>query len=122
MALLSKAVRNGPWRHLGIGHQHLKDGFVALVQERQDVWHITVLSQPICRFHNVSGSISDNACRFYHACFWVNGLVVVHLMAIGIVWPLLVVAEEIDASSQEVDGRSLEELVAAATTFLLSLL
>ena len=43
-------------------------------------------------------------------------------MAIGIVWPLLVVAEEIDASSQEVDGRSLEELVAAATTFLLSLL
>ena len=109
-------------RYLSIGHQHLKDSFIALVQEGQDMRHIAVLAQPICRFHNVSCRISDNTSRLYHTGLWVNGLVVVHLMAIGVVWTLLVVAEEIDTCSQEVDRGSLEELVAAATTFLLSLL
>ena len=118
----SRSERAKQWRHLSIGHQHLKDGFVTLIQEGQNMRHIAVLAQPVGRFYNVSCRVTDYACRFYHTRLRVNGLVVVHLVTIGIVGTLLVVAEEVDTCCQEVDRRSLEELVATATAFLLTLL
>lgn len=54
----SRSERAKQWCHLGIGHQHLKDGFVTFVQEGQDMWHITVFAQPISWFHDVSCRIS----------------------------------------------------------------
>ena len=84
--------------------------------------HVAVLAQPTGWLHNVACGIMNNTSWLYHACLRVNGHVVVHLAAIGIVRTLLIIAEEIDARCKEVDSRSLEELVTAATTFFLSLL
>jgi len=108
--------------NLRVGHQDLEDGLIALVEERQDVRHVAVLAQPVGRLCHAARGIADNARGLNHARLGVDGLVIVQLMAILVVRTLLVVAVEVDARGQEVDGRRLEELVTTATALLLAFL
>ena len=86
--------------------------------------HIRVFAQPVGRFHTVFlGSIGKHTASRFHLC----GLRILNpfrikLFAVLIIRLLLIVHEEVDTGSEEVHGRSLEELVRTATTFLFAFL
>ena len=117
-----RAERTEQWSHLGVGHQYLEDGIIALVEEREDMRHVAVLAQPIGRLTDIALGITDDTCRLDHPRLRVNSLVVGQLPALLVIGPLLIIAEEVDARGEEVDSGSLEELVAAASTLFLAFL
>ena len=89
------------------------------------MWHVAVLTKPVIavRADLIVIGIEDTTCRlramslrlFCHLCLQgFVGLLVIRYLPI--------VTEEKDASRQEVDCRSLKELVRTATTFFLTLL
>ena len=86
--------------------------------------HVRVLAQPIGRFNTfLLGGVQEHAASRLQLC----GLRILYLLcieevAVAVIRFFLVVHEEIDAGSKEVDGRGLEELVRAAATLLLSFL
>ena len=109
--------------HLVVRLQHLEDGLVALVQEREDVRHIRVFPQPVGRFHDVATfTVSHDARRFPELCLRVLPLLRVQHVAVLIVRFLLVVHEEVDAGGEEIHRRGLEKLVRTSATFFLPFL
>ena len=51
--------------HFVVGFQHLEDGLVALVQERQDMRHVAVLAQPVGGLHDIPVfAVTDDTRRF----------------------------------------------------------
>lgn len=95
---------------------------IALIEERKDVRHIAVLSQPIGWFHQLTTVIEHLTGRLPYTRLGVKNLLSLKHVSIGIVRLLFVVDEESDAGSEEVHSRGLEELVAATSTFLLTFL
>ena len=122
LVLKSRTERSEQGSHLRVGHQHLEDGLVALVEKREDMRHVTVFTQPISRLTDVAPGIADDARGLDHPRLRIDGLVISQFPAMLIVGPLLIVAEKIDARSEEVDRRGLEKLVAAASTLFLAFL
>ena len=66
--------------------------------------HVAIFAQPICRSRYITHSVTNNTRWFDHASLWVNGLVKVQLLTIFVIRSLLIVAEEINAGSKEVDS------------------
>ena len=108
--------------NLWVGLQHLKDDLVVLVEERKDMGHVAIFAKPVGSFHLPACMVKDTSCRLLDESLGVGGHLCNKGIAILVVWHFLVVHEEIDAGSQEVDGRCLEELVTATSTFFLAFL
>ena len=89
--------------NLWICFQNLKDSLVIEIEERKDVWHVTILSQPILWFHLSASMIEDSACGFRTMSLWLSSHLCNKRIAVLVVWHLLVVDKEIDTSCQEVD-------------------
>ena len=84
------------------------------------MWHIGILAQPIGRNDLIPVIvIGMTLIRDILVMCRTPDLLHVQDFAILIVWLHLIRDEEIDTGSQEVDGRSLEELVTTATASLL---
>ena len=89
--------------NLWICFQNLKDCLVIEIEERKDVWHVTILSQPILWFHLSACMIEDSACGFRTMSLWFCCHLSNKRITVLVVWHLLVVDKEIDTSCQEVD-------------------
>ena len=107
---------------LRIGLEHIEDRLVILVQERQDMRHVRVLTQPVGRLHEKSVLIHDPSGEPLLPGLPVRRVFRDELTAVLVVGHLVPIAEKEDAGRKEVHGGSLEELVRSATAFLLSLL
>ena len=84
--------------------------------------HVAIFAKPVGCFHLSACMVKDTSRRLLDESLGVGGHLGNKGIAILVVWHFLVVHEEIDAGSQEVDGRCLEELVTATSTFFLAFL
>ena len=84
--------------------------------------HIRVFAQPIGGLHLHARMIEHPSCGYQPLGLRVFTSFGYQHLPVLVVGLFAIVAEEIDAGGKEVDGRGLEELVAATAAFLLSLL
>ena len=77
------------------------------------MWHVAVLAQPISGLHLRARMVEHPSCGYQPFRLWVFTPLGNQHLSVLVVGLLAVVAEEIDAGGKEVDGRGLEELVAA---------
>ena len=89
--------------NLWICFQNLKNCLVIEIEERKDMWHVTVLAQPILWLHLSTCMVKDSASRFRTMSLWLCCHLSNKRIAVLVVWHLLVVDKEIDTSCQEVD-------------------
>ena len=82
------------------------------------MWHVAVLAQPISGLHLRARMVEHPSCGYQPFRLWVFTPLGNQHLSVLVVGLLAVVAEEIDAGGKEVDGRGLEELVAATAAFL----
>ena len=108
--------------YLIVSLQHLEDGLITLIEERQNMRHIRVFAQPIGGLHLHARMIEHPSCGYQPLGLRVFTSFGYQHLPVLVVGLFAIVAEEIDAGGKEVDGRGLEELVAATAAFLLSLL
>src|SRR5574344_1301131 len=86
------------------------------------MWHVAVLAQPISGLHLRARMVEHPSCGYQPFRLWVFTPLGNQHLSVLVVGLLAVVAEEIDAGGKEVDGRGLEDLVAATAAFLLAFL
>ena len=84
--------------------------------------HVAVFPQPIFRFHFLACLVKYSACRLGSVRLRFCGHLCNEGMAVFVVRHFFIVDKEVDAGSEEVHSRSLEELVATATAFFLTFL
>ena len=89
--------------NLWICFQNLKDCLVIEIEERKDMGHVTILPQPILRFHLSASMVKDSASWFRTMSLWLCCHLCNKRISVLVVWHLLVVDKEIDTSCQEVD-------------------
>ena len=82
--------------------------------------HITVFAQPIGRCHHLAVMVEHAARQFHVVRLFVLRVFRHQLMAVLVVGQTLVVHEEIDTGREEVHSRSLEELIRATATLVLT--
>ena len=82
--------------------------------------HIAVLSQPIGRRHHLAVMVEHTASQFLVVRLFVLRVFRHQLVAVLVVGQTLVVYKEIDTGREEVHGRSLEELIRATATLVLT--
>ena len=119
----SRLERTEQWGYLVVGLQYLENGLVTLIQERQDMRHVRVFSQPVGRFNDFSALFVPHHTRWLPEFrFRVLPFLCVQFVSFDIIRLALVVHEEIDAGGEEVHSRGLEELVAATASLFLAFL
>ena len=84
--------------------------------------HIRIFAQPVGGFHLISLCVKHPSGRFQPFGLWFFRHFCTQFVPLLVVRFFLIVYKKIDASGQEVYRRGLEELVATATAFLLTLL
>ena len=83
--------------------QHLEDGLVTLIEERQDMRHIRVFTQPVGRFHDVAAfTVTHHAGRLPEFSLRILPFLRIQFLAAGIVRFTCIIHEEIDARGKEV--------------------
>ena len=94
-------------RNLIVGLQHLEDGLVTLIEERKDMRHITILSEPVVfirvGIEEIAVLVKYSACRFLSTCLLVHDLFSSQHIAVLVVWLALIVHKEIDTGGKEID-------------------
>lgn len=118
MALFLKAVWNGPSSGATSLSVSSTSGLVAFVQERQYMRHVRVFSQPVCWFYNIPVFlVTYHARRFPEFSFRILTFLGIQHVTVLVIGFSLIIDKKVNAGSQNVYGRSLEELVASTATF-----